>query len=227
MERLNRSERNKIFNLMKTREDELEALLESRKLDIAYCATEVKEYELLMRKYRMMYCYLLLRSWNLIDSAENFPLIDTKDIFYNYHRGKIGNEGYTQEYAYEMTEWARECAEIYFSYCLKNTDWKIHYIHDIQDYEQFDDDTLKSMQNIIETHWFYMINANECYEEEYYGIESKYLEDLGFEPNDNTELIPYVNLVLTNHKLKEMLKICNLNNILIIIFYFKNSFLNC
>ena len=207
MERLNTDRMEEFKNrALKLYNDSI-ALIDEE--DPAYCAAELAPRELLMRKMRLVTCIKLLSEFGFAKGLEN---LDFPDIEKMYMLNEIGKRGY---YLLETVEWSdylSSCTEIYsdlgeqyLKCALKNTDWEIYYITEIDEYNQLPEEVILKIQDLIEQHW----DAENIYCGE--NIQNEYLTSLGISASGYEEFYPLYNLLLLNKKIERAYKLCKTN----------------
>lgn len=204
MKKLNPEKRRQLSDKAWKLYSEISMLLISR--PSAQDVYELTPYEMLLRKYRMIRCVKLLLEFDLCEGLSEIALPDLDKVFEDYHQMHANRteEGeYEIDEIYDYRKQLDDFGEDYLAYCLKDTGWCIHYIGDIEEYEELPPDVIQGCMDAVNYHW----NALGGYEPEY--LPSEYLTSLGCEPYDNGYVFsPDCNLILTNTTIKQMLRIC-------------------
>lgn len=209
MARLSKIERNKLYHNISKRYEEIQNLLSLTGMCTKY-ASGMHPKEIMHRKFRIAYCLKELCKFNLLENISNYPFLDVEDLFYKYPYDDDLYEDISFLFNEEIIEQYAEFGEYYLRICLDKSNWKIHYIFNISDYETLSEEIINSMKDIISVHWYGMISANKesDYEDGEFEIESDYLKSLGIEPEEYYEFFPVCNVVITNSVIEEVIKIC-------------------
>ena len=207
MGRLNHKERQELWNKLSVLFSDIMQIQMSS--PSAQCEYELTPMEILLRNYRMIRCICLLSEFVLCKEFRNLSLPNLEGIYIRYVEKEIDNDveqGSETDFYYDYRIMLEEFGEYYLASCLHETEWKICYITELGEYEGLDPDIIKGCKMAVDFHW----NAlNECAGED---LKSDYLSSLGSEPYESGYIYyPEANLILTNDRIKQMLRICSAN----------------
>lgn len=199
MARLNIEERKKLYSLAWNAYTNSMSIMDINDM-CAYCMEEVVPGEILMRKYRIVYCINILNKFGLGENLTQLHLPNIDNIFWVYNKPEnIKYDWY--DYLDNQIDDLIELGKMYLSYCLRDTNWQINYMCTLEDYEILNKEEIQECTDSINFHWE-ALNIH-CDEEQM----SEYLTSLGCEPLGMDDFYPAYNLILRNERIKEAMSI--------------------
>lgn len=174
--------------------------------ECAYYSGDMDAREVLMRKYRMITCIIIMKNFGYVDVIEELKLLNAEELF-TYCYSLDEDAEYDECWQEQLVAYLSELVDFgtqYLSGSLRETGWNVHYITDLNEYENLSPEVIEKCRDAINMHWSAL---NEYYGEK---LESKYLSALGCAPDSCYTFFADCNVILTNDNIRKMVKICEI-----------------